>query len=79
MNEIKCKNCDSTKIIKDAKITDFGHANIKNNLSIHIKETDSIFFNKSVKSEILAQICGNCGKIELKINNPKELWNAYIK
>jgi len=79
MNETKCKKCDSVKIIRDSKITDFGHANIKKNLSIHIKETDSMFFNKSVKGEILADICGSCGNIDLKISNPKELWDAYLK
>jgi Zn finger protein HypA/HybF involved in hydrogenase expression len=79
MSEIKCKKCDSNKIIQNAKITDFGHGNVENNLSIYIQDTDRVFFNKSVKGEILAQVCGNCGDLTLKIQNPNELWKAYTK
>jgi hypothetical protein len=35
MSEIKCKKCDANKIIQKAKITDFGHVNIENNLAIY--------------------------------------------
>ena len=79
MSEIKCKKCDSNKIIQNAKIADFGHGNVENNLSIYIQDTDRVFFNKSVKGEILAQVCGNCGDLTLKIQNPNELWKAYTK
>jgi hypothetical protein len=36
MSEIKCKKCDSNKIIQNAKITDFSYGNVENNLSIYI-------------------------------------------
>tara|TARA_B110000240_G_C13508215_1_gene457538 strand:+ start:3556 stop:3804 length:249 start_codon:yes stop_codon:yes gene_type:complete len=79
MNEIKCKICGSIKIIKNTTITDFSHGNIEKNLSIYIQKTDNAFFNKSVKGEIQAQICGDCGNMDLKVRNPKELWEAYLK
>lgn len=77
MNEMKCRLCDSVKIMENMSITDFGHGNVEKNLSVYIQRTDRAFFNKSEKGEIKAQICGDCGHIDLKVGNPKELWEAY--
>ncbi|WGK63948.1 hypothetical protein [Croceiramulus getboli] len=74
-----CRRCQSTKIIEDARITDFAHGNVKKNLSVHIKTTDKIFFNQFEQGELLAQICGSCGHVELKIRDPQALWEAYQK
>ncbi|TXD52509.1 MULTISPECIES: hypothetical protein [unclassified Polaribacter] len=79
MDEIKCLKCGSEKIIKNTTITDFSHGNIEKNLSVYIQKTDRAFFNKSVQGEINAQICGDCGNMDLKVKNPKELWKAYLK
>jgi hypothetical protein len=79
MSEIKCKKYDSNKIIQNAKITDFGHGNIENNLSIYIQSTDRAFFNKSIPGEILAQVWANCGDLILKVQNLNELWKAHTK
>jgi hypothetical protein len=70
---------DANKIIKNAKITDFGHGNVENNLSIYIQNTDRAFFNKSIQGEILAQVCANCGDLILKVQNLNELWKAHTK
>ena len=79
MKQNTCEKCGSNKVMPNLKITDFGHMNEKKNLSIHIQTTDRIFFNKSVKSELYANVCGSCSDVELAISNPDELWNAYVK
>ena len=79
MGDIKCSLCNSSKIMNNVSITDFGHGNVKKNLAVYIQKTDRAFFNTSIKGEIKAKICGDCGHIELKIGNPKELWDAYLK
>ena len=79
MENNTCAKCGSNKIMNNLKITDFGHMNEKKNLSIHVQTTDRMFFNKSVKSEIRAKVCGNCGFVELAVNNPQELWAAYLQ
>jgi len=79
MKNNRCERCDSNKIIEKVKITDLGHANQKNNLSIYIQSTNRTFCYKSVKREISAKVCCSCGKIELSIDNPDEFWNAYLQ
>lgn len=60
-------------------IVDFGHGNAKNDLSVQIKTTDRIAFNTFEKGRLLAQICGSCGKVDLTVANPQNLWEAYLK
>lgn len=79
MENKNCAKCGSNKTIDRVNITDVGHYNEKNDLSIHIQTTNRVLFNRSVKSKLLANICCNCGKVELSINNPNELWDAYIQ
>ena len=79
MEDISCQKCGSNKIIKNATIVDYAHGNAKKNLSIHIKTTDNILFNKFEKGTLKAKICGSCGQVELSVDNPHELWEAYLK
>ena len=77
MEQVRCKKCGSNKLMKDLKITDFGHGNVKKNLSIYIPTTDRAFFNKFERGTINAQVCGSCGNMELSVSNFRELWEAY--
>ena len=79
MNDTSCKKCGSNKIIKSLSIVDHGHMNEKKHLSIHIQTTDQMFFNKFEKEKLKAQVCGSCGKVELYVENPEELWQAFQK
>lgn len=78
MNKNKtCKKCNSNKIIQGVKIIDYSHGNVKRNLSLEINKTKSLFHKKYIKSEILSDICGNCGNVELNVNNFDKLWEIY--
>ena len=77
MEQASCKKCGSNKLMKDLKITDFGHGNVKKNLSIYIPTTDRAFFNKFERGTINAQVCGSCGNMELSVSNFRELWEAF--
>lgn len=79
MEQASCKKCGSNKLMKDLRIHEQGHSGIPRNLSIDISKTDRAFFNKYEKGEILAQVCGNCGNMELSVSNFRELWEAYNK
>ncbi len=79
MKTTKCKKCNSDKVIEKLKITDFGNSDIPNNLSVYSKTTDRVLFNNYLTSEIFANVCCDCGKVELYIDNPKELWEAHLK
>ncbi|OZV70856.1 hypothetical protein [Winogradskyella aurantia] len=79
MDTRSCHKCGSNKIIPEVKIVDYGHMNQMRDLSIHIKTTDNIFFNKFEKGQLQANICGSCGNVELSVHNPYQLWEAYLK
>ncbi len=79
MENNTCRICGSNKLMKGLKITDFGHGNVKKDLSIYIPTTDRAFFNKFEKGSINAQVCGSCGNMELSVANFRELWEAYNK
>jgi uncharacterized OB-fold protein len=79
MSELKCKKCGSSKIIEDARITDFSHGNVEKNPSVYFQKTNRAFFNKHEQGELIAQICGNCGNVELTISNAPALYEAYMR
>lgn len=60
-------------------IVDFGHGNAKNDLSVLVKTTDRVILNKFEKGKLKAQIYGSCGKVDLTVQDPQALWEAYIK
>lgn len=72
-----CEKCGSIKIIKDAKIIDFSHANIKRDLIIEIIKSKNILYENTEKRKVLSNICCNCGNIELYIDDYDELWKIY--
>ena len=74
-----CSSCGSNKVINDTRIVDFGHGNSKNDLSVEIKKTDHMFFNKFERGPLNARICCSCGKVELSVDNGQQLWDAYLK
>ena len=76
-SKMNCIKCSSDKIIKDQPIIYFSHGSIERNLSISIQKTDRAFFNKFEERDFLVQICGSCGNIEMTVNNPNALWEAY--
>ncbi|WP_299121309.1 hypothetical protein [uncultured Winogradskyella sp.] len=79
MERDTCNACGSNKIMQDVKIVDFAHGNQRKDLSVHIQKTDNIIFNKFEKGALKAKICGSCGKVELSVNNPQDLWEAHLK
>jgi len=53
-----------------------------------LKHDLSIEFNKKPKAGViwgthkgalLADVCGQCGYVELSVGNPEELWDLYNK
>lgn len=74
-----CSACGSSKLMHNMPIVDFGHGNVKNDLSVLVKTTDRVILNKFEKGKLKAQICGSCGKVDLSVENPTALWEAYLK
>jgi len=74
----KCPDCNSEKIIKNAKAIDRGEGNMNLNFSVAVDESPEAFiFKQTVYSEVDADICGECGFIQFYAKSPEVLWEAY--
>jgi len=74
----KCPDCNSEKIIKNAKAIDRGESNMNLDLSVAIdKFPDALIFKQRVASDVDADVCGECGFVQFYAKNPEILWEAY--
>ncbi len=77
---MKCSKCGSDKIMTDVKIVDHGQMNTKQHLTIEFYTNPSArVFKAPQSSALFANICGQCGYVEMSVSNPEELWNLYTK
>lgn len=75
---MNCSKCGSDKIMSDIKIVDNGHMGSKNDLSIEFhKNPDAWLFQGTQKGTLLANVCGQCGYVELSVGNPGQMWILY--
>ena len=73
MATIKCLRCGSEKIMQDVLIRD----GMGSGLNILVINTQASIFQKTKKEALKAAVCGECGNVELSVNNPKQLWEHY--
>ena len=77
---MNCAKCGSDKIMSNVKIVDEGMAGDKHDTSIEFHENpDAWVFKRTQKGTLRANVCGQCGYVELSVGNPKELWDLYKK
>lgn len=74
-----CSKCKSSKVIPKARIVDRADYNIATDLTIHVYENPDAMIFKGTHAETLrAWICGECGYVETYVENPQELYTAYL-
>ena len=73
-----CAKCSSSKIIPKARIID-SDGDFRWDLTIEVYEDPSAFiFRGTHKEKMFARICGACGYVETYVENPQELYSAYL-
>lgn len=72
-----CPKCNSQSLIKNIRIPDNTYRGSAILSISFIVEKMGWFSNRSVRGEIRAWICGNCGYTELYTENYKELLQGY--
>ena len=78
MTEIKCSKCGSDEVIPEVKIVDHGYMDSKHDLAIELHgKPNALIFKDTRKGTLRATVCGRCGKVELSVENPQELWEIY--
>ncbi len=74
----QCGLCGSDKIIPGATIEDKGRS-VEESLEIEIdRKREALFLRGSVRGALRAWICAECGNVELFVDNPGELYQAYL-
>lgn len=74
----KCSECGSENVIPNLKIVDHGHGDHKHDLAVELHGKPDAWIRKDTRKGVLmATVCGQCGKVELSVDNPRELWEVY--
>ena len=77
-NEPHCPKCGSKKIIPNARICD-QNKNYDQDLQLVVYgDPDAFIFKDRLFGKMTADICGECGHLELKVDNPRELYEHYL-
>lgn len=83
MENMKCSRCGSDKIMPNLRIYDFANpvgTSRKNWIGIEVvAKPDALIFKDAHQELLRATVCGDCGNVELTVDNPKGLWESYTK
>ncbi len=64
--------------MRNVKIVDRGDMDMKHDLSVELHgKPDALIFKGTRKGVLRAEVCGQCGRVELSVENPRELWEIY--
>jgi hypothetical protein len=75
----ECSRCGSSKLIPNAIIQDQGQGS-QGTLRAYVDaDPGALIFKDRRYSEVFAQICAECGHVELKARSPRDLYNHYLQ
>jgi hypothetical protein len=75
---LSCKLCGSTKVVPNVRVVDQGRHS-SGQLQLFVDGSpEAIFFKDRRWGEIRADICGECGHLDLRVQNAKELYDHYL-
>ncbi len=73
----QCAKCGSTKIIPKVRVLDQGqHSNGDLQVVVY-GNPEALVFKDRLYGKLTADICGECGHVELRVENPAELFQHY--
>jgi hypothetical protein len=75
---LSCKLCGSTKVVPNVHVVDQGRHS-SGHLQLFVDGSpEALIFKDRRWGEIMADICGECGHLELRVQNAKELYAHYL-
>ena len=78
-SQVRCRGCGSAKIILNVTVVDQGEYS-DGRLKVKVSgNPEALIFKDSLYGEIKADICGECGLMELHVSNPSELYEHVRK
>ena len=74
---LQCPKCGSSKIIPKARILDQGQHSDGDLKVVIYGNPEALIFKNRLYGKLTADICGDCGHVELRVENPEELYDHY--
>ena len=75
----ECPRCGSTKMMFGVTVQDQGQGSNGDLRVVVCGDPSALIFKDRLYGELKANICGDCGHVELRVANPKELYRHYRK
>jgi hypothetical protein len=75
----ECAFCGSTKIISGVTIRDQGQGSDGKLQAVVFGNPEALIFKDRLYGELTADICGECGHVELRVANPGQLFRHYVQ
>ena len=72
-----CAQCGSSKIIPNAQILDQGRSSDGVGYAMVDAHPEALIFKDRRYGRLGASICGNCGHVELRVENPRRLYEHW--
>lgn len=72
----RCPKCQSDKIMSDVRIVDRAGHMIKLGVKV-FEHPEALVFKGGHAADLLSWVCGECGYVEIYVDNPQELYAAY--
>jgi predicted nucleic-acid-binding Zn-ribbon protein len=73
-----CPKCQSTKRVPNVRFIDRGDSNSTHDAALEIaRHPEALIFRGSQRFALEANVCGECGYVELFVQDPQALWAAY--
>jgi predicted RNA-binding Zn-ribbon protein involved in translation (DUF1610 family) len=74
-----CPRCGSAKIIPNARMFDPSPYSARK-LQVEVEaDPNALIFKDRRQEEVTADICGDCGHVELTVAHPQELYEHYLR
>ena len=73
----RCSKCESGDIIRDGAVFDMDRGMTFNLQAGFMARPGAVFFKGRTYNSVRATICGNCGFVELFVEDPKGLFAEY--
>jgi hypothetical protein len=74
---LQCPKCGSSKIIPKARILDQGRHSDGDLKVVIYGNPQALIFKDRLYGRLMADICGDCGHVELRVENPEGLYDHY--
>jgi len=73
-----CPVCGSAKMIPDVQVVDQNES-VRMDLKVRVaQKPEALLFKEHVYRSVRAWICGECGYVALFVQNPQDLYKAYL-